>query len=460
MTRIEKDSLGRVKVPSEAYFGAQTQRAVENFPISGLRQYEEFIKVYALLKKAASIANMKLRRLERKKGNAIVKAAEEVMTGKLRGEFVVDVFQAGGGTSTNMNLNEVIANRAEELLGGRKGTYRNVHPNDQVNMSQSTNDTYHTVTHIVVYQEIASRLIPALKNLQQSFEKKSREFSSIIKTGRTHLQDAMPLSLGQEFSGYASAISHGIQRLEGIIESLRELAIGGTAVGTGVNSPKGYGDLMVREISRLAGVKFRKSKNFFNALQNQNVEAEVSGALRTVAISLNKISSDFILLSSGPNAGLGEIILPPVQPGSSIMPGKINPSIPEMVNMVCFRVIGNDLTVAEAARAGQLDLNVYLPIIAYCLIDSSKLLTQAVAVFEKKCVRGVKANKKRIQEQLEKNPIIATALSPYIGYEKAAEVVSIAYKKGVSIREVVLQKKLLSKKKLDKILDYRKLVNP
>jgi len=458
--RTERDSLGKVNVPEKAYFGGQTQRAIENFPISGLTQYAEFIRAYSIVKKAAAVANMRLGKLDRKRGQAIAKAAAEVMEGKWDREFRVDVFQAGGGTSTNMNLNEVIANRAEELLGGKRGSYRLIHPNDHVNMSQSTNDTYHTAAHISVYLAIRKELIPALKGLQKSLEKKSNQFKSIVKSGRTHLKDAMPLTLGQEFSGYASAVSHGIKRLEVISESLKELAAGGTAVGTGVNAPRGYTEAVVREISRISGIRFRKSKNFFNALQNQNVETEVSGALRTVAVSLSKISNDFILLSSGPNTGLGEITLPAVQPGSSIMAGKINPSIPEMVNMVCFRVLGNDLAVAEAARSGQLELNVYLPIIAYSVLDSAKILTSAIRIFDRRCVQDLRANERRIRENLERNPVVATALSPYIGYEKTAEVVKIAYEKGIPVRDVILQKRLMPKEKLDRILNYKRVVTP
>ncbi len=458
--RIERDSLGSIKVPKDAYFGAQTMRAIENFSVSHITQHFEFIQAYAVVKKAAAIANIKLGKLDRKLGIPIIKAAEEIIEGGFRYDFLVDIFQAGAGTSTNMNVNEVIANRANELLGGKKGDYSPIHPNDHVNMSQSTNDTYHATIHIAVYKTIKQSLLPELESLQNDLEKKAKEFHSIVKVGRTHMQDALPITLGQEFSGYVSAVAHAVKRVDTISDPLRELAIGGTAVGTGVNAGKKYPDLVINEINNITKLDFRKSLNFFNASQNQNVEAEVSAALKTVAITLNKIANDFILLSSGPNAGFNEIILPAVQPGSSIMPGKVNPTIPEMLNMVCFKVIGNDITITEAARSGQLELNVYTPVIAYHLLDSINILTNGVRIFRKKCVQGVKVNEKKIKEYLENNPIIATALAPIIGYEKTAEVIKLSYEKNISVRDLIIKMKLIPKEKLDKLFDYKKLVNP
>lgn len=458
--RKEKDSLGEILVPVDTYYGAHTQRAKENFPISGLKLQPDFIKTYAIIKKAAARANLTLKKLDEKKTNAIIQACDEVISGKYLDHFVVDVYQAGAGTSTNMNVNEVIANRANELLGGKKGEYNLVHPNDHLNMSQSTNDTFHTCTHIAVYTTIQEKLLPALKHLQAALEKKSHEFSHIVKIGRTHMQDAVPLTLGQEFSGYVGAISHLIKWVDNISESLLELSIGATAIGTSLNAGSKYVDIVIREINKITKKRFEKSKNFFNASQNQNVEAEVSGVLKSVAIGLSKISNDLILLSSGPNTGLNEIILPAVQPGSSIMPGKINPTIPEMINMVCFQVIGNDAAITEAARSGQLELNVYMPLVAYNLMNSVEILTNAINIFTEKCVKGIKANEKKIKEHLEKNPIIVTALTPYIGYQKAAEIAKEAYEKNKTIKEILLEKRLFTEREIDKILDLTKLVKP
>jgi len=458
--RKEKDSLGEVIVPASAYYGAQSQRAKENFPISGLKLQPDFIKSYAIIKKAAAKANLALKKLDEKLAKAIIQACDELIKGNYLDHFVVDVYQAGAGTCTNMNVNEVIANIANELLGGRKGEYNFIHPNDHVNMSQSTNDTFHTCTHITVHIAIEEKLLPALKKLQLALEKKSQEFSRIIKVGRTHMQDAVPLTLGQEFSGYTGAISHLIKWVHTMSDSLLELSIGGTAVGTGLNAGAKYVDIVVNEINRITNKRFGKSKNFFNASQNQNVEAEVSGVLRSAAIALSKISNDLILLNSGPSAGLGEITLPAVQPGSSIMPGKTNPSVPEMVNMVCFQVIGNDSAITEAARSGQLELNVYMPLVAYNLMNSVEILTNAIDVFAEKCIKGIRANEMRTKEYLEKNPIIITALAPYIDYQKAAEIVKEAYAKNKSVKEILLEKKIFTEKEIDKILDYRKLTNP
>jgi fumarate hydratase class II len=426
--RLEKDFLGSVKVPSEAYYGAQTQRAKENFPISGHTLQKEFFKTYALVKRAAAVANKKIGKLDARIAKAIIKACDEILSGKFSDQFVVDVYQAGAGTSTNMNLNEVIANRASEILGKHKGSYF-VHPNDHVNLSQSTNDTFHTTLHITAYKEIHEKLLPALKNYQKVLNKKIREFAKILKSGRTHLMDAVPLTLGQEFSGFV--IERRIKMLERASKNLLLLPMGGTAVGTGVNASKHFTTLAIKEICRLTGFRFQKDTLRFASMQNLNAELDVSSALRTLAVHFIKVANDIRLLSS---SAIGEIILPAVQPGSSIMPGKINPSIPEMLNMVCFQVIGNDLTITLAAQAGQLELNVFMPVVAYNLLNSIEILSNAVNVFTKKCLSGIKPDKERIKKNLENNPMLLTTLTQKYGYEKVAEVVTeiVEKRKGVS----------------------------
>ncbi len=453
--RIEKDTLGKIKVPSDAYYGAQTQRAKENFPISNLRLQQRFIKSYAIIKKAAALANISAGKLNRKIGNAIVKACNEIIDGKFREQFVVDVYQAGAGTSTNMNLNEVIANRAIEILGSKKGNYKLIHPNDHVNMSQSTNDTFHSAIHIATVEAVSTQLIPVLEKYQKVLKGKINEFNPIVKSGRTHLQDAVPLTLGQEFSGYV--IDHRIKEIKMAADALRELNIGGTAIGTGLNTYPKYSMLAVKEISKMTKEKFEVTKNMFAATQNINNEAGLSGTLKNLALTFVKISNDLKLLSSGPNTGFNEITLPAVQPGSSIMPGKINPSIPEMLNMVGFQVAGNDLSISMASQNGQLELNVMMPLVAYNLLNSIEILSNAINVFTEKCLKGIKANKKKIEEHLEKNPIIVTALAPKIGYEKAADVAKKAYKENKTIREVCIEMKLFTAKELNKILNFKKL---
>ncbi len=455
--RLERDVLGEVKVPSDAYYGSWTQRAIENFPVSGLRISGKFIRAYVIVKRSAALANMRIGKLDGKIGSSIVKACDEMLSGKLLDQFVVDVFQAGAGTSTNMNVNEVIANRAIEILGGRKGDYNIVHPNDHANMSQSTNDTFHTATHIAAYLAIRDGLLPALHNLEKSFSKKSEEFAAMLKIGRTHLQDAVPMTLGQEFSAYASAVGNSAKRLDLAKDALLELAIGGTAVGTGINAGPDYAKNVLGEITRYTGVKFESSKNLFTAMQNQNVESGIMGAVKNVAVALNKVANDLRLLSSGPRGGLGEITLPEVQPGSSIMPGKINPSVPEMFGMVCFEIMGNDVTVSTAAQSGQLELNVFMPIIAHNLLYSIEILANATKILDEKCVKGIRANKERLEENIERNLSLATALVPHIGYSKSADVARKAYLEGKTIRQVCIEMNLFKEKELDKILDARKM---
>ena len=455
--RLDRDSLGEIKVPKDAYWGAQTQRAVENFPISGLRLQPAFIRAQAVVKRAAAKANMELGQLDPKIGRAIVQASEEIINGKFLDQFVVDVYQAGAGTSQNMNANEVIANRAIEILGGKRGDYKLVHPNDHVNMGQSTNDTIPTAMHISALEEVTHKLIPALEDLKRALEQKAKEFDHVIKAGRTHLQDAVPMRLGQEFSAYARMIELGIERVKRASENLKELAIGGNAVGTGINTPKGYAELCVKYINEITKLGFKKAQNPFEAIQNRDAIVEVSGALRTVATSLLKIAGDLILLSSGPKTGLNELVLPARQPGSSIMPGKVNPVMAEMLSMVCFQILGNDHTVARAGQAGQLELNVMMPVMAYNLLNAIEILTNGVRAFTKLCVVGITANEEICKKYAESTPQVATALSPYIGYEKAATVVKEALNSNKSVREVVLEKKLLSPEELDKALDLWRL---
>ena len=455
--RIEKDFLGSVKVPADAYYGSETERAKENFQITSQRVPWEFIRSYAVIKRCAALANVALGKLDAKKGKAIVKACDEIIKGKFADQFVVGVYQAGAGTSVNMNLNEVIANRAIEILGGRKGNYKVVHPNDHVNMSQSTNDTYHATMHLAAYTAVRQGLVPALQKLEKALSKKSKEFSEVIKTGRTHLQDAVPITLGQEFSGYASSIDRQIENVTRASWSLLLLSLGGTAVGTGIEASQKYSKLVIGELDRYTGINFKLAKNFFGIQQNQNEEEWVSSSLRDAAVSLNKIANDMRLMASGPYAGFSDITLPSVQPGSSIMPGKVNPSVPEMLNMVCFEVIGNDTTVAHAVEGGQLELNVYMPIIAYNLLYSIEILSKAVDTFTAECVVGIKANVSRLAADAEHDMSLATALAPYIGYARAAKVARKAYKEDKTVRQAALELRIMPEKDLDKILNPKKM---
>ncbi len=455
--RTDHDSLGDIQVPAEAYWGPQTQRAVENFPISGLRLQPAFIRAQAIIKRACAKANMELGQLDKEIGQAIVQAAEEILSGRLMDQFVVDVYQAGAGTSQNMNANEVIANRAIEILGGQKGDYKRVHPNDHVNRGQSTNDTIPTAIHISALEEITHKLLPALEELGQALRTKAKEFDHIVKSGRTHLQDAVPMRLGQEFGAYARMTELGIERVKTAAKDLKELALGGNAVGTGINTPKGYKELAVKYINEVTRLDFRPAEDLFEAIQNRDAIVNVSGALRTVATSLIKIADDLRLLASGPKTGLNEIVLPAAQPGSSIMPGKVNPVLAEMLNMVCYGVLGCDHVVARTGQAGQLELNVMMPVMAYNVLHAIHILSTGVTAFTERCVRGITANEEICRKYAESTPQVVTALSPYIGYEKAAEVLKEALARNKTIREVVLEKQLLSKDKLDEAMDLRKL---
>lgn len=450
--RIEKDSMGEMRVPANAYYGAQTQRAVLNFPISGLRLPRPFIRAMGLIKKAAAEVNVELKRLDPEMAKAIIQAAEEVIEGKLDDQFVVDVFQTGSGTSTNMNTNEVIANRATEIRGGQIGS-REVHPNDHVNSGQSSNDVIPTAIHVAALEEIERRLLPALGRLRDSLARKAEEFDPIVKIGRTHLQDAVPIRLGQEFAAYASMMDHAVRRVEAVRPHLAELAIGGTAVGTGLNCPPGFSEKVVARISEWTGVPFREAENRFEALASRDAAVEASGMLRGAAVSLMKIANDLRWLGSGPRCGIGEIILPATQPGSSIMPGKVNPVIAEAAAMAAAQVMGNDLTIAVGGQSGNFELNVMKPVIVYNLLQSIELLTNACVVLAEKCVDGLRADRERAQEMVEKSLAMVTSLAPRIGYDRAAEIAKEAYQTGRTVREICLENEVLPRDELDRALD-------
>ncbi len=459
-TRIEKDSLGNKEVPVDVYYGIQTLRAVENFPVSGLRVPRRFIRALALIKRSAAQVNMEMGLLDKKIGDAIVQAATEVMEGKLDESFPVDIFQTGSGTSTNMNANEVISNRAIEILGGQMGSKSPVHPNDHVNMGQSSNDVIPTTIHIAALESLSLDVLPALKVLYGSLDMKAKEFDDIVKIGRTHLMDAVPVRLGQEFSGYASQVAHGIKRLENCIEHLAELALGGTAVGTGLNADPRFVEGMIRKIAAETKLPFIGAPNRFEALAAQDAAVETSGALKTVAASLTKIANDIRWLGSGPRCGLFEIELPSLQPGSSIMPGKVNPVIPEAVLMVCAQVIGNDAAITVGGQAGNFELNVMQPMIAYNLLMSMTLIGNVSRLLSEKCVKGLKANRQVCEGMIEKSLMMVTALAPAIGYDKAADVAKEAFATGKTIRELVRAKNLLPEAELNKVMNARKMTEP
>ncbi len=455
--RIESDTMGEVKVPNSVYYGATTVRGIENFPISGLRFQKEFVRALSLIKLAAARANMQLGLLDKKKGEAIVSAAREIMNGALYDQFVLDVFQTGSGTMTNMNMNEVIANRAVELLGGKRGDKKVVHPNDHVNMCQSTNDVFPAAIHVSAAEAIERSLIPSLKILAEALEKKAREFDDVVKAGRTHLQDAVPVTLGQEFSGYASMIRHGLGRAERARDVLLELPLGGTAVGTGLNAHPQYTELAIREVNQNTGLSFRTAENTFESMQGKDECVEASGQLKTIAASLMKISNDLRLLNSGPRTGFGEVELPAIEPGSSIMPGKVNPVIPEAINLVAAQVIGNDAAITVCGALGQLELNIMMPVIAYDLLQSIEILANGSRVLAEKCVNGIAADRQRCWDYADRSLMVVTAVTPHIGYDNAAKVAKKAMAENKSIRQVIMEMGLLSKEKLDQVLDLKKM---
>ncbi|MEX1000058.1 MAG: class II fumarate hydratase [Thermodesulfobacteriota bacterium] len=458
--RVESDSMGEMIVPSHAYYGAQTARAIENFPISGIRKHSLLIQAMGMIKQSAAESNMELGLVSKKQGRAIVKAAQEVIDGKLDDHFVLDVFQTGSGTSTNMNTNEVIANRANEILGLEMGDKSGVHPNDHVNYGQSSNDVYPTAIHVSAILSIDRFLIPGLKNLHKSLASKARQFDKIVKIGRTHLQDATPVRLGQEFSGYASMIEHGIKRVQYAKEELSELAIGGTAVGTGINTDPRFAKLVTKRLSKMTKAKLREADNHFEAQGSKDAVVQASGSLKTLAVSLMKIANDIRWLGSGPRCGIGEILIPPVQPGSSIMPGKVNPVIPEAVCQVAAQVIGNDLTITIGGQFGNFELNVMMPVKGHNLLQSIELLARVSNVFADKCIKGIKADKERCEEMIEKSLAMCTSLAPVIGYDSAAKIAKEAYETGKTIREVALEKKVLPAEKLNELLDPWSMTEP
>jgi fumarate hydratase class II len=457
--RIEKDSMGPVKVPKKAYYGAQTQRAIENFPVSGWRFGREFIYTLGLIKYTSAEVNSQLGLLHKRIARVIRMASQEVMKGTWDEQFVVDVFQTGSGTSTNMNANEVIANRANEILGGRKGTYRPVHPNDHVNLGQSSNDVFPSVIHITTVLLLQQRLLPALKGLHEALKGKEREFHSILKIGRTHLQDATPIRLGQEFGGYARQVELGIRRIQNAMESLAELPLGGTAVGTGINTHPLFAKKTIAMMNKKIGYRFYEAVDHFEAQGARDALVEMSGTLKTVAVSLIKIANDIRWLGSGPRCGIGEIHLPETQPGSSIMPGKVNPVVPESLIQVCVQVIGNDSAITLAGLSGNFELNVMMPLIAYNLLQSIQLLANAVNNFSRNCVKDLEADRRRCEEMVEKSLALATVLTPKIGYEEAARIAKKAYDRHKTVRQVV-EEGLFSKQELNLLLDPRSMISP
>jgi fumarate hydratase, class II len=454
--RVERDSMGEVEVPRDALFGAQTRRALDNFPISDLRKPRRFVEALGAIKLESAVVNNELGLLDESEKDAIVEAAEEVVDGRLDQAFVLDVFQTGSGTSTNMNANEVISNRAIQILGGELGTKSPVHPNDHVNMGQSSNDVIPTAIHLSALISIEQDLLPALQKLRTALQEKASQFDDVVKTGRTHLQDATPIRLGQEFLGYAGQIERGIERLRNAQDDLSEVALGGTAVGTGVNTQPEFAARVCERLSERFGVDVHETENHFQAQSAMDATVFTSGALKTVAVSLMKISNDIRWLGSGPRAGIGEIALPEAQPGSSIMPGKVNPVIAESVAMVAAQVMGNDATIAIAGQSGNFELNVMLPLIAYNLLQSIELLANAAENLTDQCVIGIEATE-RGPELVEQGLMLATALAPVVGYDKAAEISKAAYKSGRTIREVARENTDLSEEELDRLLDARKM---
>ena len=456
--------MGEIRVPFDALYGAQTQRAVENFPISKLRFPREFLRAMGLIKLAAVHANMDLGLLPRKIGKAIAAGAQEVVEGKLDRHFVVDIFQTGSGTSTNMNANEVISNRAIQLLGGVAGSKRPVHPpvhpNDHVNLGQSSNDVIPAAMHVAALEEIERSLIPALKRLQSALRKKAKEFDPIVKIGRTHLQDATPIRLGQEFGGYARQMELGIRRLEKLRDTLGELPLGGTAVGTGINTDPRFPARAIQHLSKITGIRFTEAKNHFEAQGGKDAIVEASGALKTIAVSLTKIANDIRWLASGPRCGIGEIVLPETQPGSSIMPGKVNPVIAESVLMVAAQVIGNDTAITIGGQSGAFELNVMMPVMAHNLLESIRLLAASANNFTDRCVVGITADKERCNAMIEQSLAMCTALAPEIGYDEAAAIAKESYRTGRTVREIALERKVLPARRLNELLNPMRMTKP
>jgi fumarate hydratase class II len=451
--RIEKDTMGEMEVPDDSYYGAQTQRAFQNFQISNIKIPRSMIASIAMIKRSAAIVNSKLGFFDFDIKDAIVHACDEVIQGKFDNQFIVDIYQTGSGTSSNMNANEIIANRACEILSGKKGDKNLIHPNDHVNLGQSSNDVIPTSIHIAATLELDKRLIPELKLLEKSLNKKSKEFDKIIKIGRTHLQDATPMTLGQEFSGYKHMISQSIARIKNNLSFLTQLAQGGTAVGTGINTHKDFGKLVAKELSNITDIKFEESKNHFESQATQDSIVELSGSLKTLAVSLHKIANDIRLLGSGPRSGIGELDLPAVQPGSSIMPGKVNPVICESLIQVSAQVIGYDTAITLGGLGGYFELNLMLPLIGHNILESINILSNSIKMFRLNLIDDLKANANKCEGYIENSLAMCTSLAPIIGYDKAAFIAKEAFKKNKSIREICLEQKVLPKKELDKVLN-------
>ncbi|MFC4077712.1 class II fumarate hydratase [Salinithrix halophila] len=458
--RIQRDSLGEVKVPANRFYGAQTQRAVENFPISGLRLPRHFIRAQGLIKAAAAHAQHRCGELEERLAHAVIQAAEEVAEGRWDDHFVVDVYQAGAGTSQNMNANEVIASRAAEILGGKPGDISLVHPNDHVNRGQSTNDTIHVAINIAAAEELVHGLLPVTDRLIRTLEQKAEAFGEIVKSGRTHLQDAVPIKVGQELSGHAYAIRYAREGVEESLAFLYQIGLGGNAVGTGINTPAGYAETAIKNIAERTGLPFKEPENRFAFMQNTGAALKTSAALKNLAVHLGKLASDLRLLSSGPRTGLAEFRLPPVQPGSSIMPGKVNPVMAEMMNMIVTQVIGNDACITSAGEHAQLELNVMMPVIAHNLLHSITILTNGMEAFRERCLEGLEVDKERCQELMEQSLALATALNPFLGYDRAAEVAKKAYAEGKTVREVIRDEGLLSETEMDQAMDPNQMIPP
>ena len=457
--RVERDPLGEFEVPADAYYGVQTARARANFPISGLTAPDSLVRATVLVKRAAAEANRELQRLETRRAEAIIAAADEILGGSLREQFVVDVYQAGAGTSHNMNTNEVLANRAAELLGGKRGAYTDVHPNDHVNMGQSTNDVFPTATRVALSVGHTT-FARECRALADAFAAKADEFADVLKVGRTHLQDAVPITLGQEFGGHAACLVAAADAADAAAQGLYELNLGATALGTGLNAGDDYTRVAVQALARLTELPFRPAANRFRVTQSMGDVVGYSGALRRTAVELGKIATDLRLLSMGPRAGISEITLPAVQPGSSIMPGKVNPSVPEMVNQVCFQVFGCDTTVMTAGEAGELDLNVMMPVIAWNALHAQRILTNAMKALRERTVSGIQANRERARELLDRSTAMATALSPYIGYAATADLAKASVATGRTIRDLALERGLLTADDLDRILSVEAMTRP
>ena len=459
-TRTESDSFGPIQVPADRYWGAQTQRSRQNFKIGWEKMPLPAVHAFGIVKQAAAEANMDLGVLDKKRGRAIVRAAKEVAAGKLDDHFPLVVWQTGSGTQSNMNANEVISNRAIEILGGKMGSKSPVHPNDHCNMSQSSNDTFPTVMHVAAVRHIDTLLIPALEHLQRALEVKVKDFNRLIKIGRTHLQDATPLTLGQEFSGYATQVKYGIARVKDSLPRLYRLAQGGTAVGTGLNAPVGFDKLVAAKIAGITGLPFKTAENKFEALAAHDAVVEASGAMNTLAASLMKIASDIRLLGSGPRSGLGELSLPENEPGSSIMPGKVNPTQCEAMTMVCAQVIGNHTTVTVAGASGHMELNVFKPVMIYSLLQSIQLLGDAAVSFTDNCVVGIKANEGRIADLMAQSLMLVTALAPHIGYDNAAKIAKHAHQKGLTLKQAAVALKLVAETDFDRFVQPKNMLGP